>query len=459
MRGPRPTDAVETALSASRSDACVVIVEHGAERHLRWADSELIGTGDVDTFQVSVVSVVGDRVGAVTVSGRADRAEIVAVVRAAEAAARQAPPAEDARPLPAPGTESPHWDAALPAPSSAVLAGLVDQLTEGFARARRNGQALYGYAEHRRRTTFLGTSTGVRLRHDDRAGYLELTAGDRDGTPAWTNAVTTEFDDVSVRELQDELDRRLRWGRRSIELPPGRYECLLPPSAVADLMNYAYTTAGARAAAQGRSVYSRPGGRTRVGEVLSDVPLTLRSDPAADRLRCSPFLVTSSSTGTRSVFDNGLPLGPTSWWERGRLRSLVHTRASAEELGAPLTPMVDNLVLDGPPGGGDTAELIARTRRGLLLTSLWYIREVDLATMALTGLTRDGVFLVEEGEVVGAVHNFRFNDSPLAMVGRVVEVGRTLPTRARDWGDAVGPTAMPMLRVRDVRLTAVTRAR
>ncbi len=121
--------------------------------------------------------------------------------------------------------------------------------------------------------------------------------------------------------------------------------------------------------------------------------------------------------------------------------------------------MVDNLVLDGPPGGGDTAELIARTRRGLLLTSLWYIREVDLATMALTGLTRDGVFLVEEGEVVGAVHNFRFNDSPLAMVGRVVEVGRTLPTRARDWGDAVGPTAMPMLRVRDVRLTAVTRAR
>lgn len=124
----------------------------------------------------------------------------------------------------------------------------------------------------------------------------------------------------------------------------------------------------------------------------------------------------------------------------------------------PLTPLVENLILEGPPGGGAEADLVARTRRGLLLTSLWYIREVDLATMALTGVTRDGVYLIEDGEVVGAVHNFRFNDSPLAMVMRATEAGRTVPTRARDWGDAVAQLAMPMLRVPDFPLTATTAA-
>lgn len=456
MRTPRPPETVEIALAAARGDDCVVIVEQGPDAHLRWADNALTGSGSGDVHRVSVVSVVGGRVGAVSLCGPADRAEIVALVRAAQEAARQAPPAPDARPLPAPGAGSPHWDDPVPA-APPVLAGLVDQLAAGFGRARRDGRVLHGYAEHRLRSTFLGTSTGVRLRHDESAGHLELTARGPDGHPVWTNTVTADFADVSVAALQDELDRRLRWGRRRVELPPGRYECLLPPTAVADLMNYAYTTAGARAAAQGRTVYSGSGGRTRIGERLADVPLTLRSDPAADGLRCAPFVVAPSSTPTRSVFDNGLPLAPTRWWDGGRLRSLIQTRDSADELGMPLTPAVDNLVLEGP-GGASTADLVAATGNGLLLTSLWYIREVDLATMALTGLTRDGVYLVRDGEVVGAVNNFRFNDSPLAMAARVTEVGATVPTRARDWGDAVARTAMPMLRVRDFRLTAATRA-
>ncbi|GIJ34860.1 Predicted Zn-dependent protease or its inactivated homolog [Micromonospora sediminimaris] len=458
MNTPGPQETIELALTAARGDATVVIVESGVDRYLRWADSTLVAAGDADEYRLSVVSVVGGRVGAVSVSGRVGRAEIVDAVDGAEAVARQAPPAPDARPLPEPGAASPCWDDPVRPPAPGVLAGLVEQLSTGFARAARHGQVLHGYAEHGSRTTFLGTSAGARLRHDGSAGHLELTARDGRGAPVWTSAVTDDFTDVSVAGLQDDLDRRLRWERRRVDLPPGRYECLVPPSAVADMMNYAYTTAGAAAAAQGRTAYSRAGGRTRIGETIAGIPLTLRSDPTAEGLRCAPFLVATASSGARSVFDNGLALGPTRWWEQGRLRSLVHTRHSAEELGMPLTPLVENLILEGPPGGGAEADLVARTRRGLLLTSLWYIREVDLATMALTGVTRDGVYLVEDGEVVGAVHNFRFNDSPLAMVMRATEVGRTVPTRARDWGDAVAHVAMPMLRVPDFPLTAATGA-
>ena len=197
-----------------------------------------------------------------------------------------------------------------------------------------------------------------------------------------------------------DLSRRLSWAARKVDLPAGRYQTILPPSAVADLMIDLYWSAGARDAHDGRTVFSQPGGGTRVGERLTDLALTLRSDPAAPFLRCWPFVVAHESSGFSSVFDNGLPLGPTSWISDGMLTALVQTRHSAQLTGLPVTPYIDNLVLDGPGDGSSLDGMVASTDRGLLLTCLWYIREVDPQTLLLTGLTRDGVYLVERGEVV-----------------------------------------------------------
>ena len=124
------------------------------------------------------------------------------------------------------------------------------------------------------------------------------------------------------------------------------------------------------------------------------------------------------------MFDNGLPLAATDWMREGRLEHLVTTRHSAGLTGLPVAPATGNLILDG---GGERSldEMVAATERGLLLTCLWYIREVDPATLLLTGLTRDGVYLVENGEVVGEVNNFRFNESPVDLLSRATEAGRT----------------------------------
>src|SRR5205807_378200 len=145
-------------------------------------------------------------------------------------------------------------------------------------------------------------------------------------------------------------------------------------------------------------------------------------DPADPELATAPFVTASSSSAMSSVFDNGLPLTSTDWVADGALAALVHTRASATAAGAPVTPYVHNLALDGG-GTASTDEMVAATERGLLLTCLWYIREVDPETLLLTGLTRDGVFLVEDGEVVGRVNNFRWNESPVGLLGRIAEVG------------------------------------
>ena len=123
-----------------------------------------------------------------------------------------------------------------------------------------------------------------------------------------------------------------------------------------------------------------------------------------------------------------------------------------------MTPAIDNLILDAPGADGSLAELVSRTSRGLLLTCLWYIREVDPQTLLLTGLTRDGVYLVENGEVTGAVNNFRFNESPVGMLNRITEVGGTVPTLPREWADYFTRAAMPPVRVEGFNMSSVSQA-
>jgi predicted Zn-dependent protease len=222
-------------------------------------------------------------------------------------------------------------------------------------------------------------------------------------------------------------------------------------------MVYLYWTATGRDAAEGRTVFSRPGGATRLGEHLGPAGLRLGSDPHDVALRSVPFLATGASSSIASVFDNGLALPATDWIADGALSALVQTRSSAAAAGVPVTPFVDNLVLDGG-GTATTDDLVARTERGLLLTCLWYIRVVDPETLLLTGLTRDGVYLVEGGEVTGVVNNFRWNESPVDLLGRLSEVGASIPTLPREWSDNFTWVRMPPVRVPDFNMSSVSQA-
>jgi predicted Zn-dependent protease len=158
------------------------------------------------------------------------------------------------------------------------------------------------------------------------------------------------------------------------------------------------------------------------------------------------------------VFDNGLPLTATDWIRDGRLEALIQTRASAALCGTPVTPGIDNLHLSTAAPSGSLDDMIASTARGLLLTCLWYIREVDPQTLLLTGLTRDGVYLVENGEVVSAVNNFRFNESPIDLLARAAEVGSSERTLPREWSDWFTRTSMPPVRVPDFNMSSVSAA-
>ena len=462
---PSPQEFVERALAAARGDDCVVIADEGSTANLRWAGNSLTTNGVSRSRQLTVIAISrrgeAASVGVVSRAGvRAD--QIAELVAEAEHAAAEAPPADDAQPLVTSSETGHGWDEPPRSTEIGVFAGFASELGNAFSTAASGDRKLYGFAEHQLTSTYVGTSTGLRLRHDQPTGRLELNAKSSDmARSAWAGTGTRDFTDVDVTSLEADLAQRLGWAERSIDLPAGRYETLLPPTALADLLIYMYWSAGAKDALDGRTVFSKPGGGVRVGEQRSSLPLSLRSDPAAPglpSLECAPFVIAHASSRESSVFDNGLPKGRTEWVAEGKLAALTQTRHTAQLTGLPVTSAIDNLILDAPGGDGSIGELVSRTSRGLLLTCLWYIREVDPQTLLLTGLTRDGVYLVENGEVTGAVNNFRFNESPVAMLGRITEVGATLPTLPREWGDYFTRAAMPPVRVEGFNMSSVSQA-
>ncbi|MFE9576864.1 metallopeptidase TldD-related protein [Nocardia sp. NPDC006044] len=452
-------EVVERALALSRADEAMVIVTDAYDASLRWAGNSMTTNGSSVSRDWAVVSIFRDgpnsaRVGTIG-STSVDPGEIEAVVRRSEEAARSAEPARDAMPLLEPDASVDDWADAPGTTGIEVFTDLAGGLSTGFD----GGDRLYGFAHHTVHTTWLGTSTGLRRRFVQPTGSVEINGKRGEGSDlasAWVGVGTNDFTDVDVPGLLTELSRRLDWAGRKVDLPAGRYETLMPPSTVADLMIYLHWEMEGRGAHEGHTAFSRAGG-TRIGERLTGIPLTLYSDPTAPGLEYRPFVATSASSQAMSVFDNGLSAERVDWVREGVIESLIYPRATAAEFNTTATVPGGNLLLTG---GSDATldDMIARTERGLLLTTLWYIREVDPASLLLTGLTRDGVYLIENGAVTAAVNNFRFNESPLDLLRRTTEAGHTETTLPREWKDWFTRTAMPPLRIPDFHMSSVSQA-
>lgn len=446
--------------AAAGADGCVVLVEEGSHADVRFALNTTTTNGVQRGRAVSVVTVAGSSSGTARRTGVVGIDGVEEMVTASLADARGAPPADDAFALvepmdPAPGRP---FSAPPEETDSRALETVLSSLSGAFGRARARDAVLAGFAELDVETLYLGTSTGVRLSFAQPTGAVSLVGRTADGTgSAWVGVPTIA---PSLEAMEEEVWRRLDWATRQISLEAGRYEVILPPSGVADMMAMlAFGGIGGQDAEDGRTVFSKEGGGTRVGEQIATLPFTLYSDPAELGVECPPFVATAASSSEVSVFDNGLPVGRTDWIRDGVLAHLRYHRAGAQRSGAAFAPYVDNLVLRcGDVAGGTLDDMVAGTERGLLLTCLWYIREVDPATLLMTGLTRDGVYVVEDGAVVGAANNFRFNESPVDLLARATEVGAPVRSLGREFGEYLNRTVTPPLRIPDFNMSSVSQA-
>jgi predicted Zn-dependent protease len=448
------------AAGAAGADGCVVLVEETSHADVRFAVNTTTTNGVQRGRSVTVIAVAGASAGTARQAGVVGLDGVAEMVSAALADARAAPPAEDAFALLEPSETAPARDFSL-APQetdASALEPVLSSLAGAFGRARARDAVLAGFAEIDVATLYLGSTTGVRLSHAQPTGAVNLVGRTADGTgSAWVGVPAI---DPSFEEMEQEIWRRLDWGKRQIALDAGRYEVILPPSGVGDMMaQLAFAGLGGQDAEDGRTVFSKEGGGTRVGETITSLPFTLFSDPLEPAVTCTPFVATGASSSDVSVFDNGLALGRIDWLRDGVLAHLRYHRAGAAKSGVEFAPYVDNLVLRcGATGGGSIDDMVARTERGLLLTCLWYIREVDPATLLMTGLTRDGVYVIEDGAVVGASNNFRFNESPVDLLARATEVGTPVRSLGREFGEYLNRTIMPPLRIPDYNMSSVSQA-
>jgi predicted Zn-dependent protease len=463
---------VESGLAAASlqgADGCIVLVDETSHADVRFALNTTTTNGVRRDRTVTVVAMVAQAVG---VSRRSGVVDVEQMVSAALSDAREAATADDASTLidgmgaarggPGAAASAVAFGQSPPETDLSALGGVLSGLSGAFGRARQRDVVLAGFAEYGISTLYLGSSTGVRLSHAQPTGAVNLVGRSVDGTrSAWTGAGAEHMENVSFDAMEEELWRRLDWARATRAIDAGRYEVILPPSGVADLMgSLCFYGLGGQDAEDGRTVFSGSApGTTRVGDELSALPFTLYSDPAEPGLECLPFQACGSSSSEASVFDNALPLARTDWIRDGRLAHLRYHRAGAARSGTEAAPYIDNLVLRAEGTAGGTVEdMVSRTERGLLLTCLWYIREVDPATLLLTGLTRDGVYVIEDGAVVGAANNFRFNESPVDLLARATEVGTSTRALGRELGEYLNRAVMPPLRIPDFNMSSVSQA-
>jgi len=452
-------DLIEKITSTATCDDCIVVVKDKTQANLRWAGSTLTTNGVIQERSVTVIAFVATDGGMAT--GGVSRtdvslADVPTLLAEAIAAAKASGKAEDFAPL-ATNSAIGDWAAPHVPTGPEVFSTFAPALGDMFSRSVADKIELFGYSEHTHETTWIGSKGGLRLRKDSPVGRVEMTGKSHGRTRStWNGVETRDFKDVSVASIDAHIRQRLMWQGTKVDLPAGRYETVLPSGSVADIFTYMMWVSAARDAHEGQSVFSKKGGGTRVGEKLSNVGFQFFSDPDYKQLPAANFVATAVSSPFSSVFDNGQPIKRVDWFKDGVLQSLIQTRASAALTKLPFTPMGENAIISVDGGAGSLEDLVKKVDNGLLLTTFWYIRMVDPNSLLLTGLTRDGVYHVKGGEVVGATNNFRWNDSPVLALNRISYAGATEWTQPREWAGDMSNMAVPPLVIKDFNMSTVS---
>jgi predicted Zn-dependent protease len=431
---------LKKVLSYSKADECEVNLSGTNRGNIRYARNAVSTSGGISQTNLVVSSAFGKKLGVATVN-ELDDASLEKVVRRAEELAQLAPEnpefvsflgpqkyQDSITHVPATAAITPKLRADAVAQSlqvskegKLVAAGFLED-TNGFA-AMMNSKGLFAY------NTSTNVNFSVTMRTEDGKGSGYATRGYNDITKLDTKAVTKIAADKGLKSA----------AAQAIE--PGKYTVILEPAAAAVLIENIFFGLDARQADEGRSFLSKPGGKTSLGEKLVDERVTIYSDPWNPELPTSPWA------------SDGRPQEKVSWIERGVVKNITYSRYWAEKKGVKAVPSPDAVIMEG--GTKSLDEMIKGTKKGILVTRLWYIRTVDPQTLLLTGLTRDGTFYIENGVIKFPIKNFRFNESPVIMLNNLEELGRVERTVSVESNVNY---LLPPMKIRDFTFTSLSDA-
>jgi len=388
------------------------------------------------------MSVFGRRVASVT-TNNLDRSGLEQAVAESEALARLSP--EDPEYLPELGPqEYENVQGYYSRTGDLAPATRAESMAVALDATRGSDTVAAGFMDVRAGAQALATSNGLFAYHSSTGVASTLTVRTPDGQASgWAGDEAADWTSIeSERIAADAVRKCLEW-RGATALDAGEYDVVLEPTAVGMLMRNMRNTFNARTADEGRSYFAMGGG-TRLGEQVFDSKITIRSDPGVRDAETSPFI------------GDGSPVRPGVWVENGVLRALSYSRSWADRQGVEPRPAPQNLIMAG--GDATVEEMIASTRRGVLITRFWYIRGLNPRTMSYTGLTRDGTFLIENGRISRPVNNFRFNQSMVSLLQNVEMLGRPTRVAASENSSVSAPIVVPALKIRGFNLASVSDA-
>ena len=396
---------IDRVLALSRADETVAVLTGGDRGNLRFARNTATTSGATSGYSLAITATFGKRSGTVT-TAEFDDASLSRAVRSAEEIARLSPENPEAMPALAPQTYEPS-NAFFEDVAAATPEWRAKSAAAAVESSKQRGVISAGFVETAATIQALGNLKG--LFGFDRATTVDynLTARTPDGSGSgWASKSYNELRLLDPARVATAAIEKAAQSKTPAAIEPGKYTVVLEPAAVADLLAIMIVySADARQADEGRSVFSKKGGGNRIGEQVFGENVQIYSDlqhPLAPTV----------------AFDNeGLPIRRGAWVEKGVLKDLSHSRFWAQKQGKQPTAGPLNLIMDG--GAATMEDLISGTERGVLVTRFWYIRSLDPQTLLLTGLTRDGLFLIEKGKVTRAVKNMRWNDSPIVALNNI----------------------------------------
>jgi predicted Zn-dependent protease len=428
-------------LKLSKAETVEMQLNSNHSGNTRFAANQMSTSGSVTDMQLAVQSSFGPKHAVVVTNDLSDES-LARAVAESEALAKLAP--DDPEAMPALGMQSyvpvsSHFDST----AQLTAADRAKAALTALAPARSAGDLqAAGFIITNETSVALGNSKGLFAYHRATSANYQLTVRTSDGTGSgWAAADHPDWTQLDFKAVSDRAIEKAKLSRNPVAIEPGRYTVILEPQAVGDLVQLIGNYSDARSADEGRSPFVKTGGGNKVGEKIVDDRVTIVADPQDPQLMSQPF------------DGDGLALNRQVFIGNGVLKQLFYTRFWAKK---------QNKVATGQPAsikmmGGSTSidEMIKSTPRGVLVTRLWYLREVDPRTILYTGLTRDGTFLIENGKITKAVRNFRFNDSPLFMLNNLEMLGPSVRLAGTEQG---GDIVMPTIKVKDFNFTSLSEA-
>ena len=431
------------ALGFAAADETRVTIASGVRGNTRFAVNQVSTAGDNYDVTVTVRSAFGSRA-ATSTTNRYDDAALRNVVQTAERLARLAP--EDPEAVPELGPQQ-YEDARGYVDATANLdpAGRTAAVRRVTDAARAAGLTATGYVESNAGSVAVANSRGLFAYGRQTSSAMTTTVRTPDGTGSgWAGAASNDFTKIDAAALGARAIDKARRSVNPVAVEPGNYTVILEPTAVANLVQLIAGALGARNADEGRSFFSLPGGKNKLGQKVVDERVSLVSDPL------DPEAFANTFTG------EGLPTRRTAWIENGVVKNLAYDRYWAAQKGVQPTPFIGSLRMTG--GTATLDEMIASTARGILVTRFWYIRPVDPRTILYTGLTRDGTFLVENGKITRAVKNLRYNYSPIFLLNNIQAMGQPVRVSASEDGSPGIAVVVPPIKARDFAFTSLSDA-